>query len=112
MTGTPSATGSATAAKRKLLIFRPEAESDVQSSYDWYQKQSDGLGDEFLDALDQVITGIQRLPEQHPMVHADIRRALLRRFPYAVFYMNEPSRIVILAVMHQSRDPARWQDRK
>ena len=95
----------------ELLIFRPEAESDVQSSYDWYQKQSSGLGDEFLDALDQAITGIQRLPEQHPVVHANIRRALLRRFPYAVFYLHESPRTVVLAVMHQSRDPKRWQDR-
>jgi len=95
----------------KLLIFRPEAESDVQSSYDWYEKQQAGLGDEFLDALDQVIEGLHRLPEKHPIVHHNVRRALLRRFPYGVFYLNEPPRVVILAVVHQRRDPTRWQDR-
>ena len=103
--------GSRRAATHKLLIFRPEAEADIQSSFLWYQKQSVGLGDEFLDALDKTILGIQRLPKKHPIVHLRIRRAILRRFPYAVFYLDDQPGIVILAVMHQSRDPARWQDR-
>lgn len=111
MTGIPSVLGSAEMGTSRLLILRTEAESDIQTSYRWYEQQRSGLGSEFLDALDQAISGIERLPEQHPIVYKEVRRVLLKRFPYAVFYIHEPLRTVILAVIHQRREPSRWQGR-
>jgi len=95
-----------------MLIFRPEAEADVQSAYVWYESQRPGLGEAFMLSLDSTISGIQRLPELHPVIHKPLRRALLQRFPYAVFYLVESDRIVVAAVMHQRQDPGRWQDRR
>jgi plasmid stabilization system protein ParE len=94
-----------------MLIFRPEAEADVQSAYDWYESQRTGLGEAFLLSLDATIAGIQRLPNHHPTVYRDLHRALLQRFPYAVFYLIDSGRIVVTAVMHQRQDPQRWQGR-
>ncbi len=111
MIGPASASEFNKAGFNKLLVVRPEAEADVQSAYRWYEKQQAGLGEAFLESLDQAIHSIQRLPQQHPKVHLEVRRVLLRRFPYGVFYQNEQNRTVILAVMHQSRDPGRWKDR-
>ena len=94
-----------------MLILRPEAEADIQSAYDWYESQQTGLGEDFLQSLDNVVAGIQRLPEKHPVVYRELRRALLRRYPYAVFYLVRPDQIVVVSVMHQRQDPARWQAR-
>jgi toxin ParE1/3/4 len=51
-------------------------------------------------------------PYLYPVVHRDTRRALIRRFPFAIFYRIEPDALVIIAVMHGSRHPKRWRMRK
>jgi plasmid stabilization system protein ParE len=50
-------------------------------------------------------------PLRYPVVYEDVRRALVRRYPYAIFYVVEPARVVVMAVLHQRRDPARWPRR-
>ena len=41
-------------------------------------------------------------------VHGEVRRAVVSRFPYAVFYRVEPKRVVVLAVLHMARDSKLW----
>lgn len=66
--------------------FRTEAASDVASARKWYDEQRVGLGDEFIRSLEQVIELISELPEAFPEIAAGHRRALLGRFPYALYY--------------------------
>lgn len=94
-----------------MLVFRPEAEADVQAAYRWYETKRSGLGEAFLLSMDSAVARIQRFPQLHPIIHHNLRRALLRRFPYAVFYLLETDRIVVTAVMHQRQEPKQWQDR-
>ncbi len=65
------------------IIVRPEAAREVQEAFDWYQEKTEGL--EFLRAADACLAGIQRNPFASPMMYQEIRRALLRKFPYILF---------------------------
>jgi plasmid stabilization system protein ParE len=51
------------------------------------------------------------MPGAHPIIRGQTRRALVRRFPYAVFYVLDPDVVAVTAVMHGRRDPRRWQER-
>lgn len=93
------------------IILRPEAAREVQEAFDWYEEKSEGLGLEFLRAADACIAGIQRNPLASPIMHQEIRRALLRKFPYALFYIVSEERIIVLACFHAKRDPIDWMRR-
>lgn len=89
----------------------PEAEADVDEAHAWYAEREPGLAEDFRRALDECMASIATHPESHPVVRHSIRRALLRRFPYCVFYVVEPERIVIQACFHARRNPQSWQAR-
>jgi len=91
--------------------FREEAEMDLADAASWYEFQQQGLGDEFLNELLSTIQSVEKHPFGFPIVHRDVRRALIKRFPFGVFYRVESEFIVIFAVMHASRHPLRWQSR-
>jgi plasmid stabilization system protein ParE len=91
--------------------LRPEAELDVRDAASWYEAQLPGLGHQFLDELTTTLSSAADSPLMYPAVHRRIRRALVHRFPFGVYYVVEDSFIVILAVMHGSRHPRRWKSR-
>jgi toxin ParE1/3/4 len=93
------------------LIVRPEAELDIKDAYVWYDERSQGLGEQFLGAIDKALLLVVREPELFQRVHRSVRRALIHRFPYGIFYTIEPNRIVVFAVMHTARHPSRWKQR-
>jgi toxin ParE1/3/4 len=93
------------------LIFRPEAEADVAEAYRWYSERIPTLGAEFIRSVDAAIASILRQPQAFPEKYQGVRRALLRRFPYGIFYVAEEERIVVLACFHARRDPRRLQAR-
>lgn len=91
--------------------LRPEAEADVAQARAWYDERARGLGLEFVRAFEAALAGIERFPEAHARVHGETRRAMLRKFPYGVFYIIENEWITVLACLHTARDPAGWQER-
>ncbi len=93
------------------LVVRPLAEADLAEAHAWYEGQRPGLGDEFLDEVGTTFARITEAPLRHPIVHRETRRALTRRFPFAIFYVAAPERVVVLAVLNQARDPERWRRR-
>ena len=93
------------------VIVRPGAQSDMADALRWYEDRSRGLGAEFLRCVEACLALIQRNPLAHPAVHGEVRRALVRRFPYGVFYLLEERTIVVLAVFHAQRDPWQWKKR-
>jgi plasmid stabilization system protein ParE len=68
------------------LILAPEAEQDIAEAYAWYEERRIGLGEDFLSCVEACPEAINRAPERCPIVHENYRRALVRRFPYALFY--------------------------
>jgi plasmid stabilization system protein ParE len=93
------------------VILDPEAQSEFDEGYDFYEGRRAGLGERFADAIQVVLESIAGSPRMHGAVFADIRKAVVRGFPYCVYYREEPSQVRVLAVFHTSRDPSIWQDR-
>lgn len=93
------------------VILRRRAEDDIRAALQWYEAQDSRLGDVFLIELRRTLEQIGQFPESFPLVHTKIRRALVPRFPYLVFYVVEVRRVVILAILHSSRNPAVWPTR-
>ncbi len=93
-------------------VSGPVVELDVEVAFEWYESERPGLGVEFLDELRATYNRIADGPFKYQELRAGIRRALLKRFPYAVYFAIEAESIVVVAVLHVSRDPAQWQRRK
>jgi plasmid stabilization system protein ParE len=93
------------------IVMTPEAEQDLSEAYDWYEQRRVGLGEDFLARVDAVIQGISRLPEFHPIVHENYRRAVVRKFPYVVFYEYAGGKVTVYCVFHTSQDPDKWRQR-
>ncbi len=72
------------------LIIRPDAEIDIAEGYGWYEQQRDGLGVEFMEEVSAVINAIHAEPLRFPKTFRQLRRALVHRFPYGVFFVARP----------------------
>jgi len=91
--------------------FRPEAKKDLEMSAKWYEEQRGNLGFDFLDEVDKKCSIIQQDPFIHEEVYKNLRRVVVNRFPFNVFYFVEGRSIIIVAVIHGSRHPKKWQKR-
>jgi toxin ParE1/3/4 len=87
------------------VVVQPEAETGLAEAFGWYERRQPGLGHEFLDEIDHVFRRIADRPLLAACVWRDARRALAKRFPYAVLYVARGETVYILAVLHQRRDP-------
>jgi plasmid stabilization system protein ParE len=94
------------------LVAEPQVDLEIAAAFEWYEKEHAGLGHEFLDELRATYDRIADGPLKYQHLRSGIRRALVRRFPYGVYFATEDDVIVVLAVLHVSRDPAEWQRRK
>ena len=94
------------------VFLRPAAEAEVEEIYDWYENQRPGLGEEFLSEFEAAVERVGENPFQFPRIHRDIRRALLKRFPYALFFRMICDEAAVIACYHGRRDPRRWRDRE
>jgi plasmid stabilization system protein ParE len=90
--------------------FRPQAEAEVLEVRSWYEERRRGLGAEFGAAVDNLVGRIAENPEAFPRAHGDVRRAILHRFPYAIYFRSSSDDIIVLAV-HGRQHPRRWQSR-
>lgn len=95
----------------RQLTLRPEAERDIEDAANWYQLRGYNLGHQFLDEVAATFEAIADRPESFPVVHRGVRRALMHRFPFGVVFLPHADSIIVLAVLHGSRDPRRWQER-
>ena len=97
----------------RAVRFTPLAEEDVAEAYGDYEAARGGLGDEFLAEVGRVLDLIGAYPEAGPTVHRDLRRALVHRFPYSLYYRldREAEVVEVRAVVHQRRHPRTWRRR-
>ena len=93
------------------VIYHPEAEAEMIEAAQFYARRVAGLGAEFLAAVDEAVSGIMEAPDRWRTVEKDVRRYLLRRFPFAILYRVMPDHLRILAVKHHSRQPDYWRGR-
>ena len=93
------------------LVVRAEAEADIRGARAWYAERDEALAERFLQKVDWTLDLIGAGPRTFPTVHRTLRRALLRRFPYCVFFDARDEVIEVFAVFHAHRDPAIWRSR-
>jgi plasmid stabilization system protein ParE len=94
------------------LRVRPEAMSDIRSAMAWYNEREAGLGAAFLEQTDAVFGRIVEQPAHFPIVYREFRRALMRRFPYAVYFIARDETVIVFAVLHHRRDRTLLSDRR
>ncbi len=97
---------------KRALIVRPEAEADLEEAQAWYDRQRVGLGTDFLLCVEETLDRIVRNPEMYAVLHRDIRRAFVRRFPYGVFYRIVDDQLIVVGVFHGRRNPRAWKYRR
>jgi plasmid stabilization system protein ParE len=94
------------------FIVRPEAEIEIDDSYNWYEDQSVGLGMDFLLAVQASIDRISANPYAYQIVHRKKRRAVLRTYPHSIYFVISENEIAITACVHHKRDPKVWRSRR
>ena len=87
------------------VIIRRAAEDDMTNAASWYELQSPGLGGEYLRSVESCIESITRHPQIYPVVYRGIQRALLRRFPFGIFFINKQNSLIVLGCLHTKRHP-------
>ncbi|HEX6254992.1 MAG TPA: type II toxin-antitoxin system RelE/ParE family toxin [Euzebyales bacterium] len=95
------------------LLLRPAAVDDIRAAREYYADADPGLAERLAEDLDRLFAMLEAFPRSASVVegYESVRRALLRRFPYAVFYrFTEPDRIDVLRVVHTARSPATWPE--
>ncbi len=92
-------------------IFLPEAELELSEGIEFYNQQLSALGVSFLEEVRHAISFIKSYHAIGMIVESQIRKVLVRRFPYSIIYRVDPDEIVIIAVMHLKRKPRYWTKR-
>ena len=82
---------------RLPVVTRASAAAEIEAAYRWYERERQGLGEEFLQAVTDLAASIAEYPERFPVIHRDIRRALLKRFPYGIFYRLKANQVIVVA---------------
>jgi toxin ParE1/3/4 len=93
------------------VVLRPLANADVQQIHAELEVQALGLGDKFLDRLQEALDRIETMPEMYAEVWGTVRAARLRRFRHVVYYVILADRVEVIAVMHGLRDSSAWKSR-
>lgn len=94
------------------FVLKRSASNDIADATAWYALRSTSLAAEFVRAVDVALAEVRRTPERFPRVSSNVRRALLRRFPYSVFFTSHDDTTTIIACLHHRRNPRHWRARR
>ncbi|MBI4519183.1 MAG: type II toxin-antitoxin system RelE/ParE family toxin [Deltaproteobacteria bacterium] len=91
--------------------FHPEALEEYDAAALWYAEREPALALRFIEAVEDAIGRILEAPTRWRVIEEDVRRCLTHVFPYGALYTIEPDFVLIVAVMHCSREPGYWKQR-
>lgn len=94
-----------------VVVFRRVAKRELDDAVSWYEDRREGLGRDFSTAIEREIERIAFSPNQFARVKKEVRRAVLRRFPYSIYFVVEDSQVAVLAIFHAKRDPHYLENR-
>jgi hypothetical protein len=88
------------------ILYVPEIVDDLADARDWYESRIDGLGEEFIRMAYAGFEELCDFPAKYEEVYGAFRRALMRRFPYSIYYLYSNDAVTVYGVFHSSRDPS------
>lgn len=88
--------------------FLEPAQTELDQAFEWYETQQENLGLQFLSEFDAAIRRIAAFPEAYVLIEKEVRRCLIKRFPYGVLYGLDTDKIIVIAVVHLHRKPDYW----
>lgn len=93
------------------LALRMDARADLVDAALWYENQKRGLSEDLYASIGQALEAIRERPQSFPVVRKDVRRALVKRFPYAIYFRRKEDYILVLAIIHTARSSRVWRRR-
>lgn len=93
----------------KPVVFLPQAEQEMLEAARYYESQAAGLRVDYLSEMERAVATIAESPKTWPIIEGELRRRLVRRFPFGILYRIDPKEIVIVAVAHLRRKPGYWR---
>jgi plasmid stabilization system protein ParE len=93
------------------VVFRRSAESRLDSAIEWYESRSPGSGMRFSRAIQRLIRRIGATPHSFEVTYRGVRQAIVRGFPFAVYFRESDGKVFVLSIIHISRDPQAWMER-
>lgn len=95
----------------RSLVVTALAQADILAAADWYREQEPKLVPSFLEHLRMLLGRVTRMPMIYQARLRTIRMARMRRFPYCLYFTADAERIVVVALLHEKRDPSAWRER-
>ncbi len=89
------------------LEIKEEAYSDIAQGYQWYEEKQEGLGEKFKSEIKSYFDRICKMPEMYPKKHGEQRAAVVKKYPYVIFYIAEPKKVTVFSVFNTSQSPDR-----
>ena len=93
----------------RRTFVRPEAQINIRNAAVWYEQRETGLGQRFMGEIRQSLESISKTPLRFPIIENGVRRLLLRRFPYAIYFLWKNDAAIVIAVLHQHQAPETWE---
>ncbi|NOQ36591.1 MAG: type II toxin-antitoxin system RelE/ParE family toxin [Methylococcaceae bacterium] len=93
------------------IKFHSRAEAELDDGYDYYQQQKPNLEKKFIREIHAAIQSIRRNPEAWQIIEGNIRRCLVKRFPYGIVYQISEKEVFIIAIANLHREPNYWKYR-
>ncbi|MDF1546171.1 MAG: type II toxin-antitoxin system RelE/ParE family toxin [Bacteroidales bacterium] len=97
--------------KHYKIELSDEAEKDFDISYQYYNTENENVADNFYKHINQSFIQIQKFPATNPKVHEDVRKFVVKKFPFVIYYLLKEPIIRVIAIFHTSRNPEIWQER-
>ena len=94
------------------VFFDPSAEDEVEEAKAWYARRNPEAAARFVQHVRQAVSAVAEAPERWPEIEPEVRRFVLRKFPYSLIYAIEGEHVLVLSVAHQRRQPGYWRDRR
>jgi len=94
-----------------IAIFLDEAREEMIEAARFYEERRTGLGQQFLDIIEQAVADVEAHPNRWPVLARNVRRRLVSKFPYGILFCVGREEIVIVAIMHLHRHPRYWTRR-
>ncbi|WP_415715489.1 type II toxin-antitoxin system RelE/ParE family toxin [Maridesulfovibrio sp.] len=94
-----------------MIRFLSCAQQELNEAVSWYNEQSPGLGFDFAAEVKRALSRMEEHPEAWSLISRRTRRIRISRFPYAVIYQVRQDCLLVVAIMHMSRNPMHWKNR-